>query len=225
PLVYIIVDGDQYVKELVDLYFDIEKIDSIDEKVIRTLNYVLLPDIDVYVHIIKKFNQLNIKGNLNLHECFVTFVNKHLCEALANLGFINTHRYFGFSSGTIDSVKKLFVGDLEKIKAEIISLQENLFEFIKYDKINEDISVIVAFVEKLIEIIQFPSELKVTDKPFNVETKFGSRFVNQEEFDRLKQLLLNRNGTAIEEVVKSYQAGKITPYEINKLRNKNETNQ
>lgn len=214
-------DGDQYVTELVDLYFDIEKIKSIDEKVIRTLNYVLLPNIDAYVHILKKFNQLEIKGNLNLQECFATFVNKLLCEALANLGFINTHYYFGFSSRTVDSVKESFMGDLKKIKVELIALQVNLFEFTKYEKMNEDHAVIVAFVEKLIEIIQFPSELKVSDKPFNMETKFGSRFVNQEEFDRLKQLLLNKNGTAIEEVIKSYQAGKITPYEIEKLGNKN----
>lgn len=220
-----LADGDQYVKELVDLYFDIQKIESIDEKVIRTLNFVLLPNIDVYIHILKKLNRLDIKGNLNLHECFVTFVNKLLCEALANLGFINIHRYFSFSSGTVDSVKELFVGDLKKIKAEIIALQENLFEFIKYDKINDDISVIVAFVEKLIEIIQFPSEIKVSDKPLNIETKYGSRFVNQEEFDRLYQLLLDKNGTVIEEIVKSYQSGKITPHEIDKLRNKNESNQ
>lgn len=218
-------DGDQYVTELVDLYFDIEKIKSIDEKVIRTLNYVLLPNIDAYVCILKKFNQLEIKGNLNLQECFVTFVNKLLCEALANLGFINTHYYFGFSSGTVDSVKECFMGDLKKIKVELITLQENLFQFIKYDRINEDISVIVAFVEKLIEIIQFPSEIQVSDKPFNIETKFGSRFVNQEEFDRLKQLQLDENGTTIQEIIKSYQSGKITPYEMEKLRNKNETDQ
>lgn len=221
-----LADGDQYVKELVDLYFDIEKIDSIDEKVIRTLNYVLLPNIDAYVHILKKFNQLKIKGNLNLHAFFATFVNKLLCEALANLGFMNAHRYFGFSSGTIDSVvKEPFVGDLNKIKLEIITLQKNLYKFIKYDNIDEDISVIIEFVEKLIEIIEFPSELQVSDKPFNMETTFGSRFVNQEEFDRLKQLLEDKSGNVTEEIVKSYQLGKITPFEIEKLGNKNELDQ
>ncbi|WP_296560797.1 hypothetical protein [uncultured Acetobacterium sp.] len=213
-----ILDGEHYVKELVDLYFDIEEIKSINKEVIRTLNYSLLPDTDAYVHILKKFNQLEIIGNLNGYECFVTFINKYLCEALSNLGFINIHRHFIFDSGIIREMKEYFIKDLNKIKDEINKLQSDMHNFTSSTEIEADISTINKFVEKLIAIIKFPNEISVLKNPFKIEAKMESRLVNQEEYDRLRILLKNENDKARKEIIKSYRSGRITPYEINKLR-------
>jgi len=51
-----------------------------------------------------------------------------------------------------------------------------------------------------------------------IEAKMESRLVNQEEYDRLRVLLKNENDKARKEIIKSYRLGRITPYEINKLR-------
>jgi hypothetical protein len=207
-------DGGQYTKELVDLYFEVGKIDAISPEVIQILNYALLPDIGTYVHMLKKINNLEVTGNMNTAECFFKFINKFLGDALPNLGIISTRDYFIFEAEFTRGKIERSVDELDKIKNEIENLKANLLNF---EIIKDDIGVILEFIDKLMEIIKEPNELKVPRKPIVKIIPGGSRFIHQEEFDKLKIILDTDPDKAKKEIEKSYKLGKITPHEIKNL--------
>ena len=88
----------EYWIKLIDFYFKYAEIKSITASLIHNLNNCNLSFREVYFHILAKFNNLDIKGNLNTTECYPRFLKEYI-GAFARLGFVNTHELEWYSIG------------------------------------------------------------------------------------------------------------------------------
>ena len=96
-----------YWIKLIDFYFEYAEIKSITASLIHNLNICNISFREVYFHIISKFNELDIKGNLNSTECYPKFLREYI-GAFSRLGFIDTHELECYSIGNkpIQNIKK-----------------------------------------------------------------------------------------------------------------------
>ena len=88
----------EYWIKLIDFYFKYAEIKTITPSLIHNLNYCNISYREVYFHIISKFNELDIKGNLNSTECYPKFLREYI-GAFSRLGFIDTHELEWYSIG------------------------------------------------------------------------------------------------------------------------------
>lgn len=88
----------EYWIKLIDFYFEYKEIKTISVSLIHNLNNCNISFRDVYFHILSKFIQLDIKGNLNDTKCYPKFLNEYI-GAFSRLGFISTHELEWYSIG------------------------------------------------------------------------------------------------------------------------------
>ncbi|HDK7155280.1 TPA: hypothetical protein PTV43_000383 [Clostridium botulinum] len=203
---------------LIDIYFKVDQIKDITNEFVQTMNYCPLETNEEYIYILNRINELNIIGNINSEKSFSDFLKKYI-GALTNRGYINTNTYHYINGNNIIEGKEKFIilEELKSIMKEINKLKNKICNDFQIKQLEEDLHIIVKFVEKMIELIKY--EDPVISKSKNIiETSFSSRLPNQDEFERLKALKKNNNFN--QEVEKSYLEGKIIPYEINKLIDK-----
>ena len=205
---------DDHQLALVDIYFQINNVEDITQEFIQTINYCDLKTKREYIHILKKFNRLNIIGNLNSEECFAVFYKKYL-NGLSKFLYMDTYRYHSIGSSSnaenFETYKAVILDDLGSILGEMQDLKKRI-AFLEFDELDMELDIIVKFIGKLVDIINH--EAKAPKRGYGMTTvKSSSRFVNQEEFDRLKELEV-KDDDLYREIRKSYTEGKISAYEI-----------
>ncbi|WP_185819871.1 P-loop NTPase fold protein [Salibacterium salarium] len=204
------VTADQQT-ELIDIYFAVQDIKSLDLKVIQNMNYCKLSSKKEYLNILSRLNQLHIKGSLNHEKSFVQFLEKYI-EALTSLGYMNTKDFWHFSN-KVENVTEHMLDEITKIKETLSKLERK----ITIKTIQWELNLIIEFLNRIIALINCNNPIINNDKGFNI-TEFSSHYMNQEEFDRLRTVLTDyEEKDALQEIEESYMKDSITVHEINKL--------
>lgn len=209
------IDNDMQIK-LITFYFEYNDIKEFNIDLLKCLNYCPLKTTDEYLIILNYLNSLQVVGNLSEREEFSEFLNKYI-HALTSLNYIHSYQYFYDIKDYIKSQDYILIRfeelleDLEKMKFR--HQQVNLYSTIV------DLDVIIRFVQKIIEILKCEEEIITENRPF-INTKITSRKINQEEYDRLKQLIVSGANNRIDEIEASYKQTKITLYEVDELLKK-----
>ncbi len=207
-----IVDAtDEQQIELVDIYFSVENIKTFNVELVQTMNYCGLKTRKEYISILDRINKLHIEGNLNSEDCFSQFLKTYI-GALSKLGYTDTE-FFNHSNDIITNErKKLILLSLKRIIGNLCDLSNK----IKLNAVEKELSVIIEFIEKLINIINCEDQITKKKSGF-VTSEISSRYINQDEFDRLKGIANDKEIDIKTEIERSFKEGKITVYEIDRL--------
>ena len=203
--------GSQWIK-LIDFYFLYNKnLDMITPELIECLYYCELSDRNSYLYIINKFNNLKITKNLNLHKSYKKFLLEYL-SMFSTLGFCDTYDIFDLRDNSkeyinINSIKKnVFLPLRKKL--------EDLHKNIPMKIIQNDIEILIKFLDKNIELVNTSDNFEKPDIHF--DSKVTVRSCNQEIVDKLNSSTLNDEEFE-KEVIKKYQNQELVPYEVAEL--------
>ncbi|GIO36521.1 hypothetical protein J41TS12_13820 [Paenibacillus antibioticophila] len=208
--------SDQDWIKFMHFYFDYTGKEAADMDLIQVLNYFNLSSKEVYLSILKKFNALNIVGNMNKEMGYRRFLKRFL-EALSVLGFANTLELWRLDSPNEVALQERDVEDATKyIRIDLLKMQSE----IGIEVIKEDLATIVEFINKNIEIVKC-EQILATNEP-RMSSTMSSKFIHQEEVDRLSELYQNAGKDLfIKELVESYKNNRISAYEVNELVKRN----
>ena len=200
--------------KFLNFYFSYKKIDSITLDLIRCLEYCNIITKNIYLLIINKFNKLDILQNFNNYESYWRFLRKYL-EKLSILGYVNTHNV----RSIINFKDKYTYKNIEELKIvlfnPLIKELEKLKNEMPIEKPKYEIDMYIKFIKKNIDIISKNEGFK-EESAIKIDMKPHSRFVNQEEYDRLNNLKCTEE-ELLTEIEKSYIENKISAYEISQL--------
>ncbi len=203
---YVVNPGDDNWMKLIDFYIP-DKIDQINSLLIGCLKYCVLSSNAVYLHVLKKFNNLPIVGNFNNEKYYLEFLQKYL-EALSSLGYISTEELFSLNkANSVKDCKEVLPDVFQAITEKLTRLKAT-----PVPQLQRDIDVILAFIQKNQEIISYNEPFQ---EPSRYHTSYESKRSHQEEYDRL--LVLKGKPEFLTMVEESYQAEKISPYEMMEL--------
>lgn len=206
------IDNEIQIK-LIDFYFEYNDNKEFNLDVVKCMSYCPLKTTEEYLKILSYLNSLKVVGNLSEKEEFTEFLNKYV-HALKSLGFINSYDYV-YDIIDLKINENFYVERIEKllVDLEMVKSQHQGYGLITTF---EELEVIILFVQKIIEILKCEDEFTIESRPY-VNTEIISRKINQDEFDRLKQLIESGTVNRFEEIEASYKQKKITLYEVNQL--------
>lgn len=204
--------ADKNWSKFINFYLKYNSKDSIDIELILILNYCNLSKTEVYIDILKTFNRLQIIGNMNTEKSYRDFLKKYLA-ALSSLGYANTHELWRLDAPGNNTLEANAVENaMNHIKKEIT----RMLDIIDIDGIRFELEIIKAFMDKNIELVKSERVLKVKEP--KVRSEMTSRYVHQEEFDRLVELQQAMGPEKFkDELQKSYKNNYISAYETYKL--------
>lgn len=178
----------EYWIKLIDFYFEYAEIKSITPALIHNLNNCNISSHEVYFHILSKFNELDIKGNLNTTICYPKFLKEYI-GAFSRLGFVDTHELEWYPIGSKAIQKPL------QYKRLYCSLAHKLSEL----KRNSPLEIIKAEVSIMREFLKKNAYLVMAEKSLR-EYESGIKSTSHIE-DSLKKYY--------EEVEKKELSGKL----------------
>ena len=204
--------SDKGWKQFVNFYFDYTQKDIIDIELIQILNYCSLASKGVYLDILARFNGLKIIGNMNKEKSYRHFLKKYL-GALSSLGYSNTSELWKLDMPEEIALEVSYIEDaMRHIREDISGMQDR----IGLEEIQVELGTIIAFMDKNIVIAKSEHTLKPHEP--GVNTQVTSRYIHQEEFDRLAELQRTvGNENFMKELEKSYKNELISAYEVDKL--------
>ena len=191
----------------------------ISEELIRCLEQCELQNKNILMQIIRFFNELKVSYNLNEQASYRRFFEKYM-GAICNLGYVKRMEYWMFAiSSSFAEHQEMVLNELKELEKELQEQRE------KYMAVNNghalgcvtaEYDLCLAFVRKNKELIQCEAPMpEKAARRHGVITKMSSRWIHQEEVDRLKALKKQaQQGEADEqvfwdEVTDSYEAGRI----------------
>ena len=153
-----------YWIKLLDLCFEKEKFKYITPEVIHILNYCDISQRKVFLHTLKKFNSLGIKGNLNNTECYPKFIKSYFV-AFGSLRYIDT---WAIRPYRLDDTN--FKQIVNCLISEFTSELEDLKSSVPIEEAKEEISLMIEFVAKNKELTQSGESLKEYTSKIKIET-------------------------------------------------------
>lgn len=198
--------------ELIDFYFLYNKnLDSIAPELIECLCYCELSDRNSYLYIINKFNNLKIVKNLNLHKSYKRFLLVYL-SPLSQLGFCDTHDIWDLKDKSKEYIDIMTIE--RNVFLPLRKKLEDLHKNIPIEIIENDIEILIKFLDKNIELVNTNNKFEKPDIHF--DSKVTIRSFNQEMVDKLNSSTLNDEEFK-KKVIKKYQNQELAPYEVSNL--------
>ena len=198
--------------ELIDFYFLYNKnLDSIAPELIECLCYCELSDRNSYLYIINKFNNLKIVKNLNLHKSYKRFLLVYL-SPLSQLGFCDIHDIWDLKDKSKEYIDIMTIE--RNVFLPLRKKLEDLHKNIPIEIIQNDIEILIKFLDKNIELVNTNNKFEKPDIHF--DSKVTIRSFNQEMVDKLNSSTLNDEEFK-KEVIKKYQNQELAPYEVSNL--------
>lgn len=191
---FILHDEDRSVfNRLLDYYIKKENVHTISYELIKSLNLCWGIKRDVYLHILKIFNELNIVGNMNAIPEYQKFLVLYLND-MSRYGFVDTHNV-----GLLEEKDFKIIGNDEKLNylifdslmIQLQNLKQNVTESVK-----KDIDTMISFVEKNKKMVNTqnemnppkekdPFEISFVPKNFKKEIEMlRSAHLSDAEFDK-----------------------------------------
>ncbi len=198
----------------INLYLSIDDIQEINDKFIVDIYYCNINNNKVYIHMLNIFNNLKIIGNMNDYKIYKRFLIKYL-RVLSTLGYIDTYDIDYFSPDTDNIDIQMTLSGLDVFKRKLEELKRNTGTTV--NQIKNDIETIIQFIEKNKEIINTSQPLNRPKNPI-VSSKCTTKFIHQDEFDRL--LSIQDNKEFLQELNKSYNDNNFSAYEVQELLKK-----
>jgi len=211
-------------KRLIDFYFRYEEVSEVNANLISVLTYCDIANEAVYICVLEHFNRLRIVGNLNKFKPYSEFIVKYL-RGLSSKGYIDIYD-IGLlinNDGIVNVFERAEVADEDVITVpEVVDFVfnkmrkklEELNDRIPISEVKCNLQTTINFIDKNQELITTKNAVRLGGPPTKIEMR--SRFVNQEEYDRLKGLTLSAERFA-EEVKNSYLNENISIHEIDRL--------
>ena len=167
--------GSQWIN-LIDFYFLYNKnLDMITPELIECLYYCELSDRNSYLYIINKFNNLKITKNLNSHKSYKRFLLEYL-SMFSTLGFCDTYDIWDLRE---QSKEYIDVKTIEKnVFLPLRKKLEDLHKNIPMKIIQNDIEILIKFLDKNIELVNTSDNFEKPDIHF--DSKVTIRSFNQE---------------------------------------------
>ena len=187
---------------MIDFYFKYAEIKTITPSLIHNLNYCNISYREVYFHIISKFNELDIIGNLNSTECYPKFLREYI-GAFSRLGFIDTHELDWYSIGNKP------IQNIKEYKGFYCSITNKLSKL----KINSPIDLIKHEARVMKEFLKKNAYLMMADNPLK---EYESRIKTSSSCeDSLKSFYEEIEGNGITgETLRNYLSEKYKNNEI-----------
>lgn len=212
--------SDEYRIKLYEFYFETRASNSVDLGLIKCMNYFPLNSDIEYLQVIKHFNAQNISGNFNNVTDFLFFVRKYI-RALGDVEIINSYEHYErVGMDDIEDFDKEISYIKYAIKKILIEIENemNIFSMYYLNKFINMMEEIKLFLNKILDIINFSTTITIQSWPL-IRTEISSSYSNQDEYDRLKGLILDEgNVEDIQDIIESsYKSGAISAYEISKL--------
>jgi len=199
-------------KQFISFYFEYTKKDVIDLELIHILNYCNLNSRAVYLDILKRFNALKTIGNMNFENSYKHFLKNYL-GALTSLGYVNTSELWMLDVPDEVAIEANHMEEAIMLIARNIT---NIRDLVVIEMIKTELDTITAFIDKNLEIIKCEPAQEMKEPKFN--TSISSRFVHQEEYDRLNALKRTVDKDQfMKELEISYRSQRISVYEIGSL--------
>ena len=212
--------------KLIDFYFLYHPAAVIDFHMIAILNTCRLDFRRVFLNILHKFNELPVAGSMYPHVAYHKFLERFI-GAYSSLGYVDTrkmqlwktmqsHDNNSNKCKTDDAeIKKILCEDvLPDIKAKLLDINENIPDHVY--TAHSDLITLARFIDKNLEILNCDTILKPPEPKFNANV--SSRYVDQEEFDRLRHIIKKTDvEKSYKEVDKSYSEERILALRIPQL--------
>lgn len=204
------ISGEQWI-DFLRFYLKYQNIQCITPELIECLNYCDLKERKTYLFILKKFNKLEVSGNLNDHRSYSKFLYTYL-SAFSDLGYVDTEEIYYFynqETNTTLNVSTIKDSVFEPLKNKL----EDLKKSIPLSQIETEINHLLEFLEKNSKLMEAKRNF---DKPqIRLKTKIEHKLKNQEKIDSLNTISDKKE--LEKEVLNAYQNNEITAYEIREL--------
>lgn len=200
-------DPDNWIK-LIDFYFKRENITEITPGLIRILCRCNLSYKEVYLHIIKIFNNLQVIGHLKDEMRYLEFLDKYL-SAIASLRYISVSEV-----NWIDAAPNEW--NIIKEKA-LLKLRKKLVDFASNSPlvdVKNEVSLMVDFIDKNIEIIDSPQKANVVSNSNGDDHKRPSLFDEHIASFKKKKLSMDE---LKEELKKGYKKGIYSAGDVSRI--------
>ena len=197
-----------YWIKLLDLCFEIEKFKYITPEVIHILNYCDISQRKVFLHTLKKFNSLEIKGNLNNTECYPQFIKSYFV-AFGSLRYIDTWaiRLYRFDNTNFRQYVNCLI-------SEFTSELEDLKSSVPIKEAKEEISLMIEFVAKNNELIQSEESLKEYMSNIRIETTIKDSL--EDTFNELDKKQLSKTEMS-KYLSENYKNEKLSAFDVKRI--------
>ena len=200
---------DNWVK-LIDLYFQLDEITEITPDLIEILCRCNVSYKKVYLHILNKFNNLKVVGYLQDEKCYLRFLDKYL-SAISMLRYIDT-REVEWLDAAPDEWSVIQKEVFEELKTKLIDFSSES----PIDTIKDEVKLMIAFIDKNIEIINSPKRVEKISEKSNV--KRDSFYYHDKHIKNLEEKKLSLDELK-KELDFGYENGVYNPYEVNEIWN------
>lgn len=203
-----------YWLKLIDLYFSHCNVTGITAAVIQCLNYCRTDCRDVFFDVVRRFNGLEIKGNLKKTKAYPIFLKKYIKEII-NLTGIPVYGFeLLFATGEAESE---IIDEFEVIAKDIKSQLRNIQKEVVLDVIKDDCAMLCCFLDKNHQLLQSSTILKEYEDIFTVHTEIHNPIWDVEE--KIKNY--NLKGSELEVFLEdSYRKGNLKAIEVQRLLEK-----
>lgn len=205
------IGSDIWLK-FIEFYVSNKSKSDIDLEFINILSLAPLENRKTYIYIIKLFNSMNVIGNMNTSTEYYKFIRKYF-RGLSSLGYTDTHELDMIIN---ESEELIYYDGFERYTKILCEKIRNLRDNIPIIEIKEELNNIIQFMECNIRIVL--CDIQIVERKPQITTSYSSSYRNQDEFDKLSSFKKTMEPNRFkEEISKSYEAGMINVYEIDKL--------
>ncbi|MEB2280042.1 KAP family NTPase [Lysinibacillus xylanilyticus] len=200
---------------LIDFYFECTNVKTFNLDVLKCMNYNPLNTKKEYLKVISYLNELDIVCNFEKHPEFLRFLQTHM-QALTRLSICHTWEYFDdYSKFDQENVQ---IATLEWIKTQLVNTKIQ-HQSLGIAATQEDLTIIIAFLDKLIEIIQCDSNMTNLHSREGVKVNLEGNRRHLEVFDRFRNRLNEETDltTVLQDLNEGYLNGEISLYQITEL--------
>lgn len=201
--------------KLIDFYFECTNVKTFNLDVLKCMNYNPLITKKEYLKVISYLNELDIVCNFEKHPDFLKFLQTYM-QALTRFSICHVWEYFDDFS-KFDSIN-VQIDSLEWIKTELVNIKFQHQSF-GLPAIQKDLSIIITFLDKLIEIIQYDRNVATLLRGESVEINFEANRNHLEVFEKFRNQLNEGSDltTVLQDLNESYKNSEISLYQITEL--------
>jgi len=200
---------------LIDFYFEYVNVKNFNLDVLKCMNYNRLNTKKEYLKVISYLNKLEVVCNFENHPEFLRFLQIYM-QALTRLRICHAREYFDDYSKFEQASTQITI--LELIKKQLVNTKIH-HQSLGIVATQDDLTIIIAFLDKLLEIIQF--NINLASLHNNNDRRAGLQ-VNRsylELFDQFRERLNEEIDltSVFNDLNESYIKGEISLYQITEL--------
>lgn len=204
-----------YWIKLIDFYFDIAEIKSINASLIHSLNYCDTSQREIFIHILDKFNHLKIDGNLNDTECYPKFLKEYI-KAFERLGYIDVHmiEMYSFESKFLNAPYGHKYRNLSTLYMQLQLKLDKLKKETPLKEIKDEVTVMKNFLKHNAQLILNKNILKEYTSGIStsstIKDSLEDTFAELDKLHKEKEELKNY-------LHDNYTSGKFSAYDVSRI--------